>query len=35
MNLPTYFDVIKNPMDLTSVENKLKSHTYNNDNEFK
>jgi len=29
LNIPDYFEVIKNPMDLQTVSNKLQSNTYN------
>lgn len=34
LGVPTYFDVIKNPMDLSTVEFKLKSHEYETPDEF-
>jgi bromodomain-containing factor 1 len=35
LNIPTYFDVIESPMDLSTVEKKISSHTYKTPNEFK
>ena len=34
-NVPDYFDVIKNPMDLGTVKDKLKSQQYNSVEEWK
>jgi bromodomain-containing factor 1 len=34
MNLPTYFTVIKHPMDLSTMEQKLKNREYNSVNEY-
>ena len=34
LNIPTYPDIVKHPMDLTTMENKLKSHQYASVQEF-
>ncbi|CAL3968472.1 unnamed protein product [Diplocarpon coronariae] len=34
LNIPTYFTVIKKPMDLSTMESKLKNSAYSNANEF-
>lgn len=34
LGIPTYFDVIKNPMDLLTVETKLKNHDYDSPEQF-
>jgi bromodomain-containing factor 1 len=34
LNIPTYLDIIKTPMDLHTVEEKLKNFQYANDKEF-
>ncbi|PBP20399.1 transcription regulator [Diplocarpon rosae] len=34
LNIPTYFTVIKKPMDLSTMDSKLKSGAYSNANEF-
>uniref|UniRef100_A0AC35GBB9 Bromodomain-containing protein n=1 Tax=Panagrolaimus sp. PS1159 TaxID=55785 RepID=A0AC35GBB9_9BILA len=33
LNIPTYFDIVKRPMDLTTVENRIKNKYYINANE--
>ena len=34
LNIPTYFDIIKKPMDLKAIDNKLKNNEYTTVNEF-
>lgn len=34
LNIPTYPDIVKHPMDLNTMESKLKSNKYNNVQEF-
>lgn len=34
LNIPNYFEIIKAPMDLSTIENKIKNYEYNNDEEF-
>lgn len=34
LNIPDYFRVIKKPMDLSTIQNKLKTNQYDNANEF-
>lgn len=34
LNIPNYFEIIKKPMDIQTIENKLKNYEYNNDEEF-
>lgn len=34
LNIPDYFRIIKKPMDLSTVQNKLKTNQYDNANEF-
>lgn len=34
LGIPTYFDIIKSPMDLQTVENKIKSHDYDSPEQF-
>lgn len=34
LNIPNYLEVIKNPMDILTIENKIKLFEYNNDDEF-
>ncbi|KAI9789325.1 MAG: hypothetical protein M1816_006214 [Peltula sp. TS41687] len=34
LNIPTYFDVVKHPMDLSTLEGKLKRDEYTNVNEY-
>lgn len=34
LEIPDYFTIIKNPMDLQTVEEKLKKDDYSNDQEF-
>jgi bromodomain-containing factor 1 len=35
LNIPTYFQIIKKPMDLTTVQTKLENHAYEKASEFK
>lgn len=34
LNIPNYLEVIKTPMDILTIENKIKLFEYNNDDEF-
>ncbi|KAF8446983.1 Bromodomain-containing protein [Kalaharituber pfeilii] len=34
LNIPDYFRIIKKPMDLSTIQNKLKTNQYDNANEF-
>jgi bromodomain-containing factor 1 len=34
LGIPNYFEIISTPMDITTVENKVKDFIYNNDEEF-
>ena len=34
LNIPTYTEIVKNPRDLQTIEEKLKSYSYANDKEF-
>jgi bromodomain-containing factor 1 len=34
LNIPTYFNVVKHPMDLSTIESKIKSGQYDNAKEF-
>lgn len=34
LNIPHYFEIIKHPMDLSTIKRKLENHEYSNPNEF-